>query len=71
MENFSEEEICAHLRANPGMMYVTPDGHSLYVYSPVDDGVFKYITEVNLIELDSEQLNCFLQDAVLGNRNEK
>jgi len=70
VENFSEAEICAHLRANPDMMYVAPDGHSLYVYSPVDDGVFKLITEVNLTELDSEQLNRFLQDAILDNRNE-
>lgn len=71
MENFSEEEICAHLRANPDMMYVAPDGHNLYVYSPVDDGVFKITTEVNLAELDSEQLNRFLQDPVLDNHNEK
>jgi hypothetical protein len=64
MENFSEAEICAHLRSNPDVMYVTPDGHKLYVYVPVKDGVFCLTTEDDLTKLNSEELNVYLQDCL-------
>jgi hypothetical protein len=61
MEPTSEAEICAHLRANPDVMYVTPDGHKLYVYVPVKNGVLCITTEEDLSKLDSPNLNAFLQ----------
>lgn len=65
MANPSEEEICAQLRATPDMMYVTPDSRKLYVYIPANDGVLCITAEDDLSEMDSEQLNRFLQDCLI------
>ena len=63
MQNLSEEEIYAGLRANPDMMYVTPDAHKLYLLM-ANDRVLCITTEEDLSKLDSDQLNLFLQDCL-------
>lgn len=62
MENFTDQEIAAHLRANPDLMYITPDGHGLYVYIPVKDGVLHITTQQDLNQLDNDQKNELLQE---------
>lgn len=69
MENFTDQEIAAHLRANPDLMYITPDGHNMYVYVPVKDGVLCITSVDDLNEATYDQKNQFLQEclrAVMG-----
>jgi hypothetical protein len=59
MENFSEEEILAGLKANPDTMYITPDAHKLYIL--VNNRMLCITTEEDLSQFDSANLNSYLQ----------
>lgn len=64
------EEFCIYitLTTNPGMMHVTPDGSKLYLL--VDEGLVHF-SGPDFNKMDAEQLNRFVQDAILDGMNKE